>query len=266
MIGVIGCGNMASAIVKGIHAQFRQIKFYTYTPSFTRAENLATAVSGVAVKNLSDLNECEILIIACKPQQFKTLAQELKAKVNLNKKLVLSIMAAISAKKIAEELDTQLITRVMPNTPALILEGVSLIYHSPQVPEDLQKRVESYFGACSRVHVLESEKLFDQTTVVTGSGPAYVFYFAKTMVDSLTQWGVAPDEAKKMVTQLFKGSASLMESKSNETLDELIDEVTSKGGVTIEAINSFKNANLESISQKALEAAYKRSEEIKSGL
>ncbi|MFA5583993.1 MAG: pyrroline-5-carboxylate reductase dimerization domain-containing protein, partial [Bacteriovoracaceae bacterium] len=68
------------------------------------------------------------------------------------------------------------------------------------------------------------------------------------------------------VTKLFKGSAFLMESKSDKSLDELIDEVTSKGGVTIEAINSFKSANLESISQKALEAAYKRSEEIKSDL
>ncbi|MFA5583932.1 MAG: NAD(P)-binding domain-containing protein, partial [Bacteriovoracaceae bacterium] len=188
MIGVIGCGNMASAIVKGIHSQFRQIKFYTYTPSFTRAESLATAVSGIAVKDLSELKDCEILIIACKPQQFQALAQELRAKVNLSKKLILSIMAAIGADKISEELDTQLITRVMPNTPALISEGVSLIYHSPQVNDDLRKRVESYFAACSQVHVLENEKLFDQTTVVTGSGPAYVFYFAKTMVDSLIQW------------------------------------------------------------------------------
>lgn len=262
MIGVLGCGNMASAIVKGIHSKFADIKFRTYTPSFTRAHDLALEVNGTAVKNLSELDECKILIIGCKPQQFQELATSLRSEINLENKLIISIMAAVSASSIEKQLGTSKICRVMPNTPALINEGVSLVFHAEEVSAEDKKRVESYFSACSKVHILESEELFDKVTVVTGSGPAYVYYFAKTMVDSLESWGVSGKEAREMVTQLFNGASSLMKEKEDKTLGELIDEVTSKGGVTIEAINTFKDNNLTEITDKALEAAYKRSLEL----
>lgn len=262
MIGVLGCGNMASAIVKGIHSKFTDIKFLTYTPSFTRAHDLAFKVNGTAVKKLSELDECKILIIGCKPQQFQELATSLRSEINLENKIIISIMAAVSTSSIKKQLGISAICRVMPNTPALINEGVSLIYHAEEVTSDDKKRVESYFSACSQVHVLETEELFDKVTVVTGSGPAYVYYFAKTMVDSLESWGVNGKEAREMVTQLFIGAASLMNERKDKTLGELIDEVTSKGGVTIEAINTFKENNLNEITDKALDAAYKRSLEL----
>lgn len=266
MIGVIGCGNMASAIVKGIHSTFSEIKFYTFTPSYTRAHQLAQKVCGQAVRNLSELSACEILIIACKPQQFSELARELTAAVPLSGKLIISIMAALSTERISQELGTSLITRVMPNTPAVASLGVSLVFHSPAVSIDLQKKVESYFSACSSVHVLGSEELFDKATVVTGSGPAYVYYFAKTMVDSLVEWGVDANEARVMVTQLFKGSSALMELSSDKTISSLIDEVTSKGGVTICAIDSYRSEDLSGITQRALKAAYQRSKDLQASL
>lgn len=263
IIGVIGCGNMASAIVKGIHQKFGEIHFITYTPSFTRAHKLAESVAGAAVKELSGLNECNTLIIGCKPQQFKDLAFNLVQQVpSLKDKHIISIMAAVPAATICHQLGVEKVTRVMPNTPSLVGEGVSLVFHLPAVAATAQAEIESYFSACSSVHPIKDEDLFNQVTTVTGSGPAYVYYFAKTFTDSLTGWGVSEVEARKMVTQLFRGATELMEANGHRPLDELISEVCSKGGVTIEAVNVYQARGLEQLTSEALAAACKRSKEL----
>lgn len=263
MIGVIGCGNMASAIVKGIHSKLPQEKFLTYTPSFTRAETLAQAVKGSAVRELAELKDCEVLIIGCKPQQFEELASNLKGVINFQEKYVISIMAAVPVDSIKTKLGVRMVTRIMPNTPALLGEGVSLAFHSEAVSQEWRNKCQEYFSACSKVHLLESEELFDQVTTVTGSGPAYVFYFAKTLADNLKAWGVEENEARSMVTQLFKGASQLMEGSPDKSLGTLIDEVTSKGGVTIEAVKVYQDNKLDGISTEALGAAVKRSHELK---
>ncbi len=263
MIGVIGCGNMASAIVKGIHSKMPAEKFVTFTPSYTRAEKLASEVVGRAVKDLSGLKDCEALIVGCKPQQFEELAQNLQSIPDLKEKYIISIMAAVPVQSITQKLGTEMVTRIMPNTPALLGEGVSLAFHSEKVSEKWRKRCESYFSACSKVYPLNDEELFDQVTTVTGSGPAYVFYFAKTLADNLVSWGVSEKESRGMVSQLFKGCARLMEENPDKPLGTLIDEVTSKGGVTIEAVKVYQQKELDEISKEALNAAVKRSQELR---
>ena len=103
-------------------------------------------------------------------------------------------------------------------------------------------------------------------TTVSGSGPAYVFLFAETMANKLTDWGVDVNEAKRIAIELFIGSSELMKNQQDLSLSELIAKVTSKGGVTIEAVNSFKESEINSITSKALDAAYKRSIEIEKDL
>ena len=262
MIGVIGCGNMASAIVHGISRAFQNEKFLTYTPSFTRAEKLAQEISGKAVKSLEELRDCDTIIIGCKPQQFDSLVNDLKGKFDLSNKYFISIMAAVSLKSIQSKLGVTKVTRVMPNTPSMQGEGVSLILHAEEVSQAERKKCSEYFSSCSKVFPLSSEKLFDQVTTVSGSGPAYVFYFAKTMADQLEAWGVDSQEAKDIVIQLFKGSAKLMEENSEDSLGNLIDKVTSKAGVTIEAIKVYQEKKLNEITKSATEAAFKRSLEI----
>jgi pyrroline-5-carboxylate reductase len=260
MIGVIGCGNMASAIVKGIHKKFQNEEFLTFTPSYTRAQTLAEAVNGKAVKELQELKDCDVIIIACKPQQFQDLAKNLKEKLALEEKYFISIMAAISVETIQKNLNVKKVTRVMPNTPSLFNEGVSLIYHSSDVSSDQKVKCEKYFSACSQVNILDNELTFDKVTTVTGSGPAYVFYFAKTMADQLASWGIEEKAAREMVAQLFKGSTKLMEENTHRSWSELIDEVTSKGGVTIEAIKVYQEKGLDETTQDALAAAFNRSQ------
>ena len=264
MIGVIGCGNMAEAIVKGFHQKNQNTKFLTYTPSFIRAEKLAKAVEGKSVQNLAELQVADTVIIACKPQQLNDLAINIKSSgLDLSQTHLISILAATPIEIISEKLNASKISRVMPNTPSLVGLGMSLVLHSSAINTEEKKLVNDFFHACGEVQELPNEKLFDQVTTVSGSGPAYVFLFAKTMADQLVSWGLNPESSKKIVTQLFRGSSELMKSQEDLSLDELISKVTSKGGVTIEAVKSFESDGLDKLTMKALSCAFARSEEMR---
>lgn len=265
MIAIIGCGNMAEAIVQGFHKKNKNISFLTYTPSFLRAESLAKKVSGRAVKNLIELQEASAFVIACKPQQLLDLSKNIKkAGLDLRSKHIISILAATPIEVLEKELVASRITRVMPNTPSALGLGMSLILNSKSVWIEDRSLVNDFFNACGEVHELNTEEEFDQVTTVASSGPAYVFLFAKTMVDKLTTWGISHEDSKKIVIQMFRGSSELMQNQNDLSLNELISKVTSKGGVTIEAIKSFKEGELGQLTNKALDAALARSSEITS--
>jgi pyrroline-5-carboxylate reductase len=262
MIGVIGCGNMAQAIVKGMKNEFQNLNFLTYTPTYTRAKSLAKDVQGRAVKELSEMAAADILIIACKPQQFNDLVQQLKGLFDLSQKHIVSIMASISIESIMSRLAADKVTRVMPNTPSLLQEGISLIYHNESVDQSERDKIEKYFSACSKIYPMESEKTFDEVTTITGSGPAYVFEFAKSLMKKNNSFGVDEGTSQEMIVQLFRGALALMEKNQDKPLQELIDQVTSKGGVTIEAIKMYREKELDHITSQAIDKAIARSHEL----
>lgn len=267
MIAVIGCGNMATAIVKGFFDKNRDVNFLTFTPSYTRAEVLAHEVNGRAVKELSELNEASTILLACKPQQLNSLAENINnSSLNIQGKHIISILAATPIETIKKKLGVSRVTRVMPNTPALIGKGMSLVIHGEEVVAKEKELVEEFFSSCGEIAQMPSETVFDQVTTVSGSGPAYVFLFAQTMVTKLISWGLSEEKAKEIVIQLFRGSSELMADQKELSLDKLIANVTSKGGVTIEAVNSYKDSEIESMTSAALDAAYLRSKEIESEL
>lgn len=266
MIGVIGCGNMASAIVTGMHKAYPNTEFVTYTPTFTRAQELAHKVGGKAVHELSELATCEYLLIGCKPQQFADLAKNLKQDLpELESKYIISMMAAVSLNSIEKHLGSASITRVMPNTPIGVGEGISLLLHSGPAKKNLPDEVEyvsNLFEGCSQVYEMQSEEQFDKVTTISGSGPAYIFYLAELLADNLTQWGMDNIQATELSIKLIKGSVELMANRGEASLSDLVDQVTSKKGVTIEAIEVFRNQGLPQLVAKALAAAYSRSTEI----
>lgn len=265
MIGVIGCGNMASAIVVGIHGGYSDIKFLTYNPTKSKAIDLAAKVKGEAVDSLNQLKSAQTLLIGVKPQKFDELAaQLLEAGVDLKEKHIISMMASISIEAIKKKLGVSKVTRVMPNTPIFYGKGVSLILHSQEVDNELKNTINDYFRACSEVFEIESEKTFDEVTTVTGSGPAYVYLFAESFVNKLKSFGIEEKVAQKMVTGLFEGSSLLMRENSDDSLQSMIDKVTSKGGVTIEAVKKFREHEIDKITSLALDNAVKRSGELSS--
>ena len=262
MMGIIGCGNMASAIVKGINQVYPDIQFLTFDPKKEASEKLASEVGGRSVDGLEGLAEADSVLIGCKPQHFSQLVEDLSGKFDLGSKHYISIMAAMPLESIKKALGASRVTRAMPNTPMLYNEGVCLLLNSEDVTEKEEQFVMKCFSSVSKVHLMEDEESFDKVTTVSGSGPAYVFQFAKTMVDKLENWGVEGDEARDIVEQLFIGASKLMSKRHDITLEELIDQVTSKGGVTIEAVKVYRQNDLRQISSDALDAAFKRSQEL----
>lgn len=266
MIGVIGCGNMASAIVSGINKVYPNTKFMTYTPSYTRAEALAQKVGGQAVRELSELATCDYLLIGCKPQQFFELAKNLKDGLpSLESKYIISMMAAVSLPSIEKHLGSSNITRIMPNTPIGLGEGISLLLHSESAVQTEANAIEyvtKLFEACSKVFTMDSEEQFDKVTTISGCGPAYIFYLTELFAQNLGQWGMDSVAATQLSLALMKGSVELMENRGDSSLSDLVDQVTSKKGVTIEAVEVFRNEGLPELVSKALGAAYSRSSEI----
>lgn len=263
-IGVIGCGNMAGAVVRGIHSHEKNVFFKTYTPSKIKALELAQDVSGECVDNLADLVDCDFLMVGCKPQQFTDLCEELK-QFDLNEKIIISIMAALPIERVKKGLKVDKVIRLMPSMPMLYGEGISLLFASDEVSEFQYKQFSELLNGSSKVFEMKSEDEFDKLTVITASGPAYVYYFTEAFEQILSSWGIQEEIAKEMAIQLFKGSSVSMQN-DKDSLKKQVAKVTSKKGVTIEAIEFFKENNISELINEGVLKALIRSDEMKSSL
>jgi pyrroline-5-carboxylate reductase len=260
-VAVIGCGNMASKVVELMHANDKKITFFTYTPSETKAIALAKSVNGIQLSSLDDFDydKIDFWLIGCKPQQVKQLSTDFNDR--LKGKNIVSMLAATSVSKLEELFKSKNILRIMPNTPIGLSHGITLTYIDRKSLASTFKTFLQSLAIGNFLIPTQSEKQLDELTVFSGSGPAYVFYFAYTFEQKLVEMGYSQDNARKLINHLFVGSSMLME-KSSELLSELIDQVTSKGGVTIEAIKEFKSSNLIDITSNAIDKALVRTDEI----
>ncbi len=267
-VAVIGCGNMASAVVRSLDKSDiadEQFEFYTYTPSKTKAVKLAQEVNGSVLESLKDIEKCDYIMIACKPQQFNDLANNLEG-IDLSSKVIISIMAGISLAQISSTLSTSKIIRLMPSIPMESGEGICLLKFSSKVSREDSEFLKNALKDSSSVFIIEDEKLFDRVTVISASGPAYIYYFMSAMEKSLVSWGMKEEDCRPLVAQLFRGSAKNALDKSSFDLELLIDKVTSKKGVTIEAIDSFREDEVEKSIQLGLFKAVQRSEQIRESM
>lgn len=261
-IAFIGAGRMATAIVQGL----LQRKLYQPTDIFCCSGEDDTG------KNLSKLTsihycktpncfppETELVILACKPQQLDGLDPDIP-KLAAGKTL-LSILAGTPLAKLRTHFpDAKQIIRTMPNTPGSI--GAGITAYTPEEPlskADTQT-IESILGTLGHIlHVPEEQ--IDAITAISGSGPAYFFQFTNTLAEAATQLGLTEDQAQLLATQTFIGSAKLLE-QSRQTPTDLRNAVTSPGGTTQAALESFQQDNLAQIVANASKAARNRSIEL----
>lgn len=259
---VFGCGNMASALVLGYTQKSNDLNFICYTPSKTKAIELAQKSNGQVLDSLDEIPEAEFYLIGCKPQQFYELAQNLKGKLS-PKATVISILAGVSIIDLQQKLEVEQVVRVMPNTPTKLGYGSNLCYFH-QVNDERKTKVLSFLSGHFKATEFSQESLIDDITGVVASGPAYIFEWARIMEEHLIQNQINPSQARKLIQELFLGSAQLL-FQSENSFEELRNQVTSKGGVTFEALESMKTSNLESIFHHAFEKAKKRTYELKAG-
>lgn len=257
----IGGGNMAKALVGGMVKR-------GYAPSKIRVVELddkrcAAIHQKFAVRATTDLNDavsyCEIVLLAVKPQQLRGVCADLAPL--LTGQLVISIAAGIRAQDIARWLATQNVVRAMPNTPALIRHGVTGLYALPQVQEPGREQAESILEAVGSTLWVEDESLLDGVTAISGSGPAYVFYFIGAMQQAALELGLDELQARQLVLDTFMGASQLADS-SKEDVATLRANVTSKNGTTERALVSMESNRVRQHIIDAAHAAAARSKEL----
>lgn len=258
-LGIIGCGNMANAIISGAKDILKNENIVVFDSDIEKAKSFSQRFGAVVGfdNNFVAINS-EYVLIAVKPQSFSEIATELSGANYL-----ISIMAGIKTDTILSKVPTlRGMVRIMPNAPAMVNKGMSALsfVNSSEIDKEF---VISIFNSIGKTVIIEEEKL-DAVTAISGSGPAYVYYFIKSMIDAGQSIGLTEDESKVLTFQTFLGATEFAE-KSSLSLSELIDMVCSKGGTTIEAINSFKNEETDKIIDRAVKKCFVRSKELSGG-
>jgi pyrroline-5-carboxylate reductase len=194
-----------------------------------------------------------------KPQTFKEAAAQ--AQAHVGQALHLSVAAGIRSDSIAQWLGTERIVRSMPNTPALVGKGMTALFARAAVNAGDKARIEQVIATTGEFLWVDEERQLDAVTALSGSGPAYVFYFLEAMTQAGAEMGLTPEQARRLAVATFAGAAELALA-STDPLHVLRERVTSKGGTTYAALTSLEHDAVKASFVKALHAACKRAEEL----
>jgi pyrroline-5-carboxylate reductase len=261
-IGFIGAGNMASAIIGAILKKKIAIASDITICDISNEKCLKFKVMGLNIaKNINDLaNNSDIIFLAVKPQDYEKILYDLKTSVDKNKVLV-SIAAGISTGYIKKIIGFDCkVVRAMPNTPLLLNQGATALCCPEPVTVDEFNSVKAIFEAGGVAVVLPESKM-NAVISVNGSSPAYVYLFAKAIIDGAVQQGINEETAKVLFCQTLIGSAEMI-MKSGNSLEELIKMVSSKGGTTLKALEALYEHNVEGAIIDAMERCTQRALEI----
>jgi pyrroline-5-carboxylate reductase len=267
VIGFIGAGNMAYALIKGLlNNGFYANQINISDPN---EELLRNRESELKVTTYSDnaslLSNSDVIFFAVKPQVLSNVCLELKGIVK-SKHLFVSIVAGIRSSDINRWLGGNFsLIRTMPNTPALFQSGVTGLFANELVDNEQKSLVSSILSSVGECFWVNEEKLIDAITAISGSGPAYFFLLMESMKQAGMALGLDEETANSLSIQTAYG-ASLMANKTGKDPRTLRAEVTSPNGTTQSAIESFQDQNFEGIVANATRAAYDRARELSNEL
>ncbi|MBT5954657.1 pyrroline-5-carboxylate reductase [bacterium] len=269
-IGFIGFGKMAQAIWLGIVASklltSKDAFFYDVNKENTDFVKSKFKLSTLEIMPMID--RCDYVFVCVKPQNIADLIEQIRHSDSLNNTCFVSILAGIPISTFKNGLGAIDIIRIMPNTPAMVNEGMSVLCTEHLVHPEKSKFIETVFESFGKVEVLP-EELIDIVTAISGSGPAYFYKICQDIVEMGIKKGLNKPTAIRLAAQTMKGAAEMLLSGNlanpNEPADpiQLINQVTSPGGTTLAGLNAYTNANTSSGIQKTIEGAYDRSIELK---
>ncbi len=264
IIGFIGGGNMAAALVGGLVRAGREPgSILVAEPDASRREDLA-ARHGVTVSadNADVAEHCETCVVAVKPQVMKAALAPLAPVLAQRRPLLLSIAAGIDLATLdALSGGCCPVVRTMPNTPALVGRGAAALVANDRVSPEERARAESILGAVGITAWLDDESLMDVVTALSGSGPAYFFLVMDALCRAAERHGLDAAVARRLCTQTALGAATLAMG-SEESLERLRLNVTSPGGTTEQGVRALVDAGVESAFERAVDAAATRSREL----
>ncbi len=261
-VGFIGGGNMARSIIGGLVADNTlKLSIQVYDPSAEVLENLNKDFSITpATSNQSLIEQSDVVVLAVKPQAMREVLSGLNA--SNSHAVFLSIAAGLNIDSLTKWLNSDVaMIRAMPNTPALVQCGATGLYANKIVSSEQRQYADTIIKSTGIALWVDSEDLLDAVTALSGSGPAYYFLVMEAMQAAAEKLGLDGKTAHQLTIQTALGAATLA-SQSSETSATLRQRVTSPGGTTEQAINTFMQNDLVGIFGKAMQAAYDRSKEL----
>ena len=260
-IAFIGGGNMASAIIGGLLKRGAPAaSIQVVEPLHEQRQKLKEQFDvHLHAAPGAQLASAALVVWAIKPQIFKDAA--LQTRFHTKTALHLSVAAGITSSSIAHWLNTDHVVRAMPNTPALIGKGMTALYARPAVSDAGRTLVDRVIKTTGQRIWLDDEDQLDVVTALSGSGPAYVFYFIEAMIEAGVSMGLNREQAHQLAVGTFVGSAALAKA-STEPIEILRSRVTSKGGTTYAAITSMEQSKVKSLFMRAMQAARQRAKEM----
>ncbi|NOT14070.1 MAG: pyrroline-5-carboxylate reductase [Methylotenera sp.] len=257
-IGFIGGGNMARAMIGGLKQHAFEMHNITVLESDAQKRADLTLDFNVQVTDTyAGIAHADVLVLAVKPQQLKVVCDTLNP--ILQNQLIVSIAAGIRSEDIIRWLnDYQSVVRVMPNTPAQIQAGISVMYASQGVTQLQREQSTQILSAVGKVLWIAEESKMDAVTAISGSGPAYVFYLIEALQEAGIKLGLTAEEACLLALETFSG-ASQLAVLSQDSVQQLRAQVTSKGGTTEQGILALQAANVKEVICNATLAAANQS-------
>jgi pyrroline-5-carboxylate reductase len=260
---IVGYGNMGKTYANS----FIGSRFIKPEDIFVvvRNENFVITESPIPKVNFMHLvtqkiSEFDIVILAVKPQDFSVLSQSIKPFLK-DSQIIFSVMAGITLSKLESQLSCSKIVRSMPNIPTQIGMGMTVFTASAAVDRKELFIIQNLINTTGKSVYVENEKLIDAATAISGSGPAYVFYFMQSIINAAVDLGFNESEAELLVNQTFLGSVAIQNSYSFSNA-EWITKVASKGGTTEKALQVFERGILEKTIIEAVKAANDRALEL----
>ena len=261
-IAFIGAGNMAASLIGGLRAKGLEAAQIRASDPGEETRALVSAEHGIEVfaDNADAIQGADVIVLAVKPQAMKAVCEAIRPSLK-PEQLVVSIAAGITCASMNNWLGAQPIVRCMPNTPALLRQGVSGLFATAQVSAEQRQQAQELLSAVGVALWLDEEQQLDAVTAVSGSGPAYFFLLIEAMTAAGVKLGLPADIAAQLTLQTALGAAHMAVS-SDVDAAELRRRVTSPAGTTEAAIKSFQANGFEALVEKALGAAAHRSAEM----
>lgn len=263
-ISFIGAGNMASAIIGGMLASGVDAgRIWASAPDDGHLQALRNQFGvSVTTDNRYCAQQGDVIILAVKPQIMAAVCRDIAPVVQNTRPLMVSIAAGLECATLDEWLGGGLpLIRVMPNTPSLVGKGAAGLFANDQVNEAQKETVTKIFSGIGSALWVDQEASLHAVTALSGSGPAYFFLMLEALEGAATKAGMEAETARALAIQTMAGAAE-MAARSEHDPAQLKRNVMSPGGTTEQAINSFENGGLRELVEQAVQAAYRRSEEM----
>ena len=264
-IGILGLGKMGEAWVCGLRESGAAVEFRASTRSEGSAKDAASRLKiSVVTQNGAVVKGAEVVLLSVKPHQAEKVLREVRAELSRKKPLVISICAGVTTAQLAEWAGPKVpIVRAMPNTPALIRQGMTVLCAGPSATQAHLDLADRLFAAVGRTAQVE-ESLMDGVTGLSGCGPAYVYLMIEALSEAGVKVGLPRETATLLAAQTLSGASQMVLARGEHPA-ALKDEVTTPAGCTIDGLMALEEGRLRMTLIKAVLAATERSQGLRSG-